>query len=313
MEPRPDVLQQRARVHAAAVVRLALRALDVPRAVRVARAHAAAAAGLGLKAAALHRHGLDLVIAEDHEPRQLARRAAHQQDVVDGDVEGEDLHLLDEAGGGQPRLVRVGGHLEDAAAGRAHEQHIGGAAGGAGEAHGGVHGDGGEALVRAGLDVVWSVGGGGHSLVHQRVLLDEGEVLVPELPRVVLALAGPGARLLVTRQRQPVGVGVCLALEGAVEAVRDVAESEAAHRAARDRVLRRVEDPEDEFVIRLGADNLAHRLDLIKIERIGPRHRAVEAGFQETCPLGFMFVRSAVIIFTHPRHSAVHRLQHFIV
>ena len=53
----------------------------------------------------------------------------------------------------------------------------------------------------------------------------------------------------------------------------------------------------------------AHGLDLVEVEGIGPGHGAVEPRLEEGGPFIFESVRSAVIVFTHPGHSAVDGLK----
>ena len=279
--------------------------VDVPGTVRVPGPHTDPT--VSLSSAPLHRHRLDLVVTEDHQARQLSLHSA-DQNVVDGHVEREHLQLLYQLRPG-PGLLCEGDELEDPATAGAGKQHIDHLA--VSEGHGGVHSDGGQSLVRAGLDIVRALHGAGHRPVHQSVLLDEVEILVVQQSGVIVAGPRSAVWLLVFGQGKPVRVDISLALERSIKTVQDITHLKAADGASGDRILGRVKDSKycSLCPIRLSVDNLAHCLDLIKVEGVGARYRAVEASFRECCPFVFKGPRPSVISLTDSRYPAVHGLK----
>ena len=278
--------------------------LGVPGTEGVPAGHTVPAASVS--STPLHRHRLDLVVTEHHQPRLSSTiLGSADEKVVDSHVEREDLHLLHQLSPGA-LLVSEGDQLEDSAPGGAGEQNINLLSGG--KRDGGVHSYGGQSLVRAGLDIVRSLHAAGHSPVHQSVLLDEVEVLVVQLTGVVVTGPGTTVGLVVPGEREPVGVDVRLPLEGTVEAVEDVAHLETADGAPGDRVLRRVEDPEDGAVLPLGVDHPGHGLDLVEVEGVGAGDGAVEPGLGEGGPLVLEGVRPSVVLLTDSAHPTVDRL-----
>ena len=135
--------------------------------------------------------------------------------------------------------------------------------------------------MRTGLDVVRALTAPRHRSVHQSVLLDEVEILVVQLPGVVVAGPRPAVWLLMFGEGKPVRVDISLALERSLKTVQDITHLKAADGASGDRILGRVKDSKycSLCPIRLSVDNLAHCLDLIKIEGVGARYGAVEASF----------------------------------
>ena len=109
-------------------------------------------------------------------------------------------------------------------------------------------------------------------------------------------------------ERKPIGVDVALRLESALEALLDVAHPEAADSAAWDRVVGRVEDPEDHVALP-GGNDVAHGLHLVKVEGVVARHGAVESGLEEGCPLVAEGVRTSTIVLAHTCHTTVHTLE----
>lgn len=165
--------------------------------------------------------------------------------------------------------------------------------------------------MRAGLDIVRSLHAAGHCPVHQSVLLDEVEILVVQQPGVVVAAPWSAVRLSVLGERQPVRVDISLALERSVKTLQDIAHLKAADGASGDGILGRVKDSKycSLCPICLGVDNLAHCLDLIKVEGVGSRYGAVEASFRECCPFVFKCPWPSVIFLADSRYSAVHGLK----
>ena len=245
------------------------------------------------------------MVAEHHQPGLASLLGSTDQKIVDSHVEREDLHLLHQLGPGA-LLVSEGDQLEDSAPGGAGEQNINLLSGG--KRDGGVHGYGGQSLVRTRLDEVRPLHSAGHGPVHQSVLLDEVEVLVVEMTGVVVTGPGPTLRLVVPGEREPVGVDVRLTLEGAVKAVEDVAHLETADGAPGDGVLRRVENPKYGAVLPLGVDDPTHCLDLVEVEGVGAGDGAVEPGLGEGGPLVLEGVRPSVVLLTDSPHPTVDRL-----
>ena len=115
------------------------------------------------------------MITEHHETRFLLL-APHHQNIVDGDVRGEHLHLLDNTCPGLTLLVNKRGDLYDSTSCGPDKQDISGDS--IDQRHGRINRDGGELLMRTGPDEVRLLGGGINSLVHQRVFLDKVEIFV---------------------------------------------------------------------------------------------------------------------------------------
>ena len=126
-----------------------------------------------------------------------------------------------------------------------------------------------------------------------------------------MAAPWSAVRLSVLGEREPVRVDISLALERSIKTVADITHLETADGASGDRILGRVKDSKycSLCPIRLSVDNLAHCLDLIKVEGVGSRYGAVEASFRECCPFVFKVARPSVIILTDSRHPAVNGLK----
>ena len=166
--------------------------------------------------------------------------------------------------------------------------------------------------MRTGLDIVRPLhAAAAHRPVHQGVLLDEVEILVVQQPGVVVAGTRPQVWLIMLGEGKPVRIDVSLALERSIKTVADITHLETADGASGDRILGRVKDSKycSLCPIRLSVDNLAHCLDLIKVEGVGARYGAVEASFRECCPFVFKVARPSVIILTDSRHPAVNGLK----
>lgn len=176
MKSSGHVLQQGARIHLGSCMAVTGLGLDVPGTVRVLEADTGPAACLG--GAPLQGQGLDFVVTERHQLATLARIPADHEEVLDGDMDGEHLDLLDDAGAGNAGVIRIGGHLDHATSCCPDEQNINRMATEVRHGHAGIHGHGGQSLLRTGLDEVGSVDGGGHSTVHQSVFFDEVEIFV---------------------------------------------------------------------------------------------------------------------------------------
>ena len=91
-----------------------------PGTVRVPEAHTAPT--VCLFSTSLHRDGLDLVVTEDDQARQLSLRPA-DENIADGHVEWEDLELLYQLRP-RPLLVCEGDELDDPATAGAGKQHV---------------------------------------------------------------------------------------------------------------------------------------------------------------------------------------------
>ena len=109
-------------------------------------------------------------------------------------------------------------------------------------------------------------------------------------------------------ERKPIGVDVALRLESALKALLDVAHPEAADSAAWDRVVGRVEDPEDHVALP-GGDDVAHGLDLVKVEWVVASHGAVEPSLEEGGPLVAEGVRTSLVVLANTSHTTVHTLE----
>lgn len=55
------------------------------------------------------------------------------------------------------------------------------------------------------------------------------------------------------------------------------------------------------------ADQRGHPLDLVKVKRVVPRHRAVQSRFQIRRPRILGFVRTALIVLANAGHAGKHR------
>ena len=246
------------------------------------------------------------MITEHHETRFLLL-APHHQNIVDGDVRGEHLHLLDNTCPGLTLLVNKRGDLYDSTSCGPDKQDISGDS--IDQRHSRINRDGGELLMRTGPDEVRLLGGGINSLVHQRVFLDKVEIFLIQRSRVIVTGARSGVWLLVFSHRKPVCVAVSLALEWPVKTVNNFTHPEAADRASADCILRRVEDSENYFVTSRGVHHLTHGLDLVKIKRIGSRHGTVQPSFHEACPLIPEGARSSSILLADPGNPTVDSLK----
>ena len=98
-----------------------------------------------------------------------------------------------------------------------------------------------------------------------------------------------------------------LSFEGALETLLNFAHPEAADSTARNRVVRRVEDPKDHVALPGGHD-VAHGLDFVEVEGVVARDGAVEPGLEERRPLVAESVRTTSIVLAYPCHTAVHTL-----
>ena len=98
-----------------------------------------------------------------------------------------------------------------------------------------------------------------------------------------------------------------LSFESALEALLDFAHPEAADGTARNRVVRRVEDPKDHVALSGGHD-VAHGLYFVEVEGVVARDGAVEPGLEESRPLVAESARTTSIVLAYARHTAVHTL-----
>lgn len=105
MKSSGHVLQQGARIHLASRVAVTGLGLDVPGAVWVLETHTGTAASHG--AAPLQRKGLDLVVTERHQLPTLSWLPTDHEEVLDCDMDGENLDLLDDAGAWNARIIRM--------------------------------------------------------------------------------------------------------------------------------------------------------------------------------------------------------------
>ena len=100
-----------------------------------------------------------------------------------------------------------------------------------------------------------------------------------------------------------------LSLETRVKTVPNVSHAEATDGAARYGVFWCVEDSKHNVFSSLGFLYLTQRLDLVKVEGVLARHRAVQPRLHECCPLVSKGVRTSNISLTNSTNSGKHGLK----